>query len=62
MNNKTKFTEVKRSKIIVNRTATSSTYRVVIPKIWAEEGLGLSPTNKDIKVSFNGEQIIIEKF
>lgn len=62
MNNQSKFTEVKRSKIIVNRTATSSTYRVVIAKKWAEEGLGLSSENKDIKITFDGERIIIEKF
>ena len=62
MNNQSNFTEVKRSKIIVNRTATSSTYKLVIPKRWAE-GLGLSATDKDIKIIFeNEERIIIEKF
>ena len=61
MNNQSKFTEIKRSKIIVNRTATSSTYKLVIAKKWAEE-LGLSAEDKDIKITFDGERIIIEKF
>lgn len=61
MNTK-KFTEIKRSKIIVNRSRSSNTYKVNICKRWAEECLGLSPENKDIKITFDGEKIIIEKF
>ena len=61
MGNKSNFTEIKRSKIIVNRTATSSTYKLVIPKRWCES-IGLSPEDKDIKITFDEEKIIIEKF
>ena len=62
MYNKSNFTEIKRSKIIVNRTTTSSTYKLVIPKRWCES-IGLSQNDKDIKIIFeNEERIIIEKF
>ena len=62
MTEQSTFTEIKRSKIIINRTSSSNSYKLIIPKRWAEEGLGLSPDNKDIKISYTEEKIIIEKF
>ena len=56
-----KFTENKKTKIIVNRNKSGYSYKVNIAKRWAED-LGLSPEDKDIKITFNGERIIIEKF
>ena len=56
------FTEIKRSKIIINRTSSSNSYKLILPKRWIET-LGLSSEYKDIKITFENEQrIIIEKF
>ena len=57
-----KFTEIKRGKIIINRTNSSNSYKLILPKRWAET-LGLSTENKDIKITYeNEERIVIEKF
>ena len=57
-----KFTEIKRSKVIINHAKNSYSTKIILPKKWAET-LGLNAENRDIKLIFeNEERIIIEKF
>ena len=57
-----KFTEIKRAKVVINHVGNSYSTKIIIPKKWAET-LGLNADYRDIKLIFeDGERIVIEKF
>lgn len=44
-----------------NAGTASLNYKISIPSAWAA-ALGVSPGNRELKVTFDGEKITIEKF
>lgn len=57
--------ESRKAKLMVNKsggTASKSgvTFRATLPSVWIRE-MGLNENARDIKLSFDGEKIVIEK-
>ena len=47
--------------MVVNKSGSgSNTFRVTLPSAWIRE-MGLSETERELKISFDGEKITIEK-
>lgn len=60
-----KLMEVRDAKVIFNKSGGTSsqggyTTRVTIPISWIKQ-MGISPDDREITISFDGEKIIIEK-
>lgn len=60
-----KLMEVRDAKVIFNKSGGTSsqggyTTRVTIPISWIKQ-MGISPDDRKITISFDGEKIIIEK-
>ena len=55
------MTEVRKLKITLSRSGNGSlSPRIVLPTKWIRD-LGIGEENREMKVSFDGEKIIIEK-
>lgn len=53
--------EIREAKMIVNQSGSgSNTFRVTLPAVWIRK-MGLSETERNLKLSFDGEKIVIEK-
>ena len=53
--------ESRNAKMVVNKSGSgSNTFRVTLPSAWIRE-MGLSETERELKISFDGEKITIEK-
>lgn len=51
--------EVRKARMIVNKAgAGNSTFRATLPASWIRE-MGLGENNRDLKLEFDGEKIII---
>ena len=57
------FTEIKRTKVIINHVKNSYSVKLIVPRKWAEV-LDINPLSKDIRLILeeNEQRIIIEKF
>ena len=58
-----KFTEIKRTKVVINHVKNSYSVKLIVPRKWAEV-LDINPLSKDIRLILeeNEKRIIIEKF
>lgn len=53
--------ETRKAKMIVNKSGSgNSTFRATLPTSWIRE-MGLSEDVRGLKLTFDGEKIIIEK-
>lgn len=57
--------EKRSANIIINQSGGTAskngmTYRLTIPTLWAKS-IGITPEDRQVKISFNGQKITIEK-
>ena len=57
------FTEIKRTKVVINHVGNSYSVKVILPKKWCDS-LDINKTSKDIRLILeeNEKRIVIEKF
>lgn len=53
--------ENRKAKMVVNKSGSGSyTFRATLPSAWIRK-MGLNESERDLKLSFDGERIIVEK-